>query len=166
MSIQPLVDNINKLNEAHLALIELSKQKTQAIIHNQINDLNLIVSKENKLLTQISELDKGRIQLMSEYLLARGYYPNPQITVTQLVKVMFKAEDKLALQGAQAVLSGTLHRLRDLNVRNKQLIEDALAYIDLSIDLFLGRSADEPFYGKPAENLRNRSGLNIFDTRA
>ncbi|MFD0696234.1 flagellar protein FlgN [Paenibacillus sp. GCM10027628] len=166
MSIQALIDVLYKLNDAHVVLLELGERKKQAIIQNKVDILNQIVNKENKYLVLVTELEQMRLQETGSYLIARGYHPNPQITVSQLVKLIFKAEDKMSLQDAQENLSKTLLKLRELNTLNKQLIEDSLNYIDFSLDLFLGRFDDEPIYSKPTEAQQSITKLNIFDARA
>lgn len=166
MSIQPLLELMDKLQETHEALLELAEVKTQILVDNEIDRLNIIVNKEKKLVRAISETDQQRTQFIGGYLISRGYNPNPKITIGDLVKIIFKAEEKQALKEAQQKLLTTVVELKKLNVRNQQLIEQSLAFIDYSLDLYLGSSDDDYTYSHPVQSVRSTARVGLFDTRA
>ena len=166
MSIQPLLETMNILQEAHEALLDLARDKTQVLVQNDINQLNLIVNKESKWVRTIAEADQQRLQLISSYLISRGYNPNPKITISDLVKVIFKAEDKQALSQAQQKLLVTIKELKDSNTINQQLIEQSLSFINYTIDLVLGAPDDDVVYQNPHHHAFGAKRAGIFDTKA
>lgn len=165
MSIQPLITIIEKLLEAHETLLELSNEKIKIIVTNDIDRLNLIVNKESKLVRHIGELDQQRFQEISKYLISRGYNPNPQITVSDLIRLIFKAEEKQALLNAHNLLMAQLENLRQVNKSNKQLIQQSLSFIDYSIDLVMGPSEEDVVYRNPSQQKSDKR-LGMFDRRA
>lgn len=165
MGIEALLETMSKLQEVHAALLELANEKTPLLVRNDVDELNMIVNKESKLMRSITDLDQQRIQAVSEYLLARGYNPNPKITISDLVKIIFKAEDKQALLEAQKSLVVLLEKLKERNTLNQQLIEQSIAFIDYSLDLVMGAPEDDVVYQHPHQS-KNGNRLGVFDTKA
>lgn len=165
MSVKDLIQTMDQLNQIHESLLELSKSKTSILVQNQVDQLNQIVNKENSLMKQITKLDHQRIDIISQFLLLKGYKPNAKITVDDLTKLVFKAEEKMALKSAQEKLLGTIEQLKQLNQVNQKLIEQSLAYIEYSMDLVLGPPEDEVVYHKPTHQ-QNSKRNGIFDSRA
>lgn len=166
MSIQPLLEIMNKLQEAHEALLELAQNKTPLLVSNDIDRLNMIVSKENKWLRLIAEANQQRVQCIGSYLISRGYNPNPNITISDLIKVIFKVEEKLALSQAQQKLVATIKLLKKENEINQQLIEQSLAFINYTIDLVLGAPEDDVVYQNPSHQTYGAKRAGLFDTKA
>lgn len=166
MSVQAVIETMDRLNEIHLTLLELADEKRHALIHNQVDQLNQIVHQENKLLRRITELDRQRVEAIGHALIQRGYNPNPNITVSDLIRLIFKAEDKKALQESQKALLSTIEKLREKNALNQQLIEQSLAFIEYSLDLMIGPPEDEAVYYNPAQQGRGAKRVGVFDTRA
>ncbi|MBD0384184.1 flagellar protein FlgN [Paenibacillus sedimenti] len=165
MSIQSLLETMDQLQEAHETLLGLAQEKTQVLVRNDVDQLNMIVNKENKWVRTITEANQQRVQLIGSYLISRGYNPNPKITVSDLVKVIFKAEDKQALSEAQQKLLATIKELKDCNEINQQLIEQSLAFINYSLDLVIGAPEDDMVYRNPHQN-KSGNRIGMFDTRA
>jgi flagellar biosynthesis/type III secretory pathway chaperone len=164
MSIQSLVQTMDKLVQIHLLLLELSEQKTNVLVHNQVDHLNKIVNKETNLIKQIAQLDQQRIENISEFLLEKGYRPNPNITIADLIKLVVKVEEKQSLADRQKQLLGTIDKLRQLNQLNLQLIEHSLAFIEYSLDLVLGPPEDDMIYHRPTQQ-QNTKRNGMFDSR-
>ncbi|MGG1518944.1 flagellar protein FlgN [Paenibacillus oryzisoli] len=164
MSIQPLLDTMEKLQEAHEALLELTVLKTPVLVSNDIDQLNAIVNRENKWIRAIAEANQERIQVIGSYLISRGYNPNPKITVGDLIKVIFKAEEKQALMQAQQKLLATIEQLKEKNAINQQLIEQSLSFIDYSLDLIIGPPEDDVVYRNPNQ-MGGGKRMGMFDRR-
>ena len=88
------------------------------------------------------------------------------ITITEIVKLMFRSEDKERIQGLQIELLDRLNELKLINERNTKLIEQSLAFIDYSIDLLSGPPEDEVFYQNPLTQKGGSAKAMRFDTRA
>jgi flagellar biosynthesis/type III secretory pathway chaperone len=157
---------MEKLVELHRELLALAKEKTPVLVHNQIDQLNAIIHKENRLIRQVADLDRQRVQIIGEYLISRGYTPDPRVTISDLIKIIFKAEDKKALMNAQKKLLDSITELRKLNEVNQKLIEQSLAFINYSLDLLVDDPDQDAFYRNPNGQAYSPSRNGLFDTRA
>ncbi|WP_438447388.1 flagellar protein FlgN [Gorillibacterium sp. sgz5001074] len=166
MAIQELLEIMEQLDDAHKQLLELAERKRRVLIQNEVDELNRIVNQEGKLSRQIAEWESKRLEAIGNYLIKRGFRPDPRVTVTDLIKMMFKAEEKQALQQAQKSLLDTLLRLKDMHALNQQLIEQSLAYINHSYDVLLGPPEDEVVYHNPSQQQGAQKRPGMFDTRA
>ncbi|MFC0212910.1 flagellar protein FlgN [Paenibacillus chartarius] len=166
MTIQPLLEIMEQLEAIHLELVELAKEKTPILVRGDIESLNALIHKENKLVRKVSELDRIRVQRTGEYLISRGYNPDPRVKVTDLIKIIFKADEKVALMEAQRKLAGVLQELKRLNEANQKLIQQSLDFINFSVDLLVDDPNQDMFYKAPASPPGGRSRNGMFDTRA
>ncbi|MDB5052775.1 MAG: FlgN protein [Bacilli bacterium] len=165
MSIEGLLQTMDRLILTHLALLELAEKKTSILVHNQVDKLNKIVNKETNLMKQVMALDLQRIEDISEFLLEKGYKPNPKITVDDLAKLVVKAEDKKMLKDAQVKLLTTIDELRKLNVLNQQLIEQSLAFIEYSIDIISSPNDEDVVYHHPNDRFNGSGRSGLFDAK-
>lgn len=165
MSIEALVTILENLNEAHLTLLDIARQKGPILVKNQVEELNQLVNKENKIMRQVVQMDEQRIEAINKYLFSRGYHPNPKITISDLAKVMFKHEEKRMLLDAQERLVQTITELKKEHALNMKLIEQSLAFINYSLDVVLGPE-ESPIYEHPAHQTYGNKRNGMFDTRA
>lgn len=166
MAIQDLIESLEELVGLHNQLLELAHEKKDLIISNDLEQLNGVVNRESRLLRRVQEAEARRLEAMNRYLIGKGYRPNPQITVSDVLKLVFRAEDKERLQQAQKQLLVVMEQLKAANELNQQLIQQSLQFIQFSLDLLAGPEEDEAVYQHPghAQATARRSGL--FDTRA
>src|SRR4051812_46372101 len=120
MSIPGLMQTMDQLIQIHIILVELSEQKTKIIVLNKVDQLNQIVNKETSLMKQITELDHQRYKDISDFLIEKGYKPNANITVGDLVKLVVKADEKKHLMDSQRQLLIIIDKLRELNQLNEK----------------------------------------------
>ncbi|KIL40688.1 flagellar biosynthesis protein FlgN [Gordoniibacillus kamchatkensis] len=166
MTIEPLLELMERLAAVHSQLIELANEKTPVLVRNDVDSLNAIIHRENKLVRQVAELDRERVQRTGEYLISRGYNPDPRVTVSDLIKIIFKADEKKALMNVQQILLEKLIELKRLNETNQKLIEQSLAFINFSIDLLVDDPNQDLFYKAPASSSHNAVRNGLFDTKA
>lgn len=113
----------------------------------------------------IDQLEEQRISSAYKFLQGRGIKSKLNLTISELSRLVFDLQDKQRLLSIQARLSETLNELKQLNELNRQLIEQALSYIDFSVETMSYYEEFETTYHRPDEkNSTIRSGL--FDTRA
>lgn len=165
MAIKQLVHVLNKLDEIHALLLESGEQKKQALIRNDVASLNQLVHNENKLIKQVSQLEQQRAVVTNDFLLSKGYKPSDRITVAEIAKLIFNAEEKGALLEAQGRLVDTLHQLKQLNEANQELVKQSLAFIEFSIDVMSG-SEEDWSYRHPDQTASKIQRSGLFDTRA
>ncbi|KRF33992.1 flagellar protein FlgN [Paenibacillus sp. Soil787] len=166
MSISVIVETMEELISLHDALLETSKEKTPVLVDNRVDRLNKIVLKESKLIKRIEEINQLRIQLIGEYLLSRGYRPDPRVKVSDLIKVIFKAEEKKSLTDIHERLSNKIKELKQVNELNQNLIEHSLSFIDYSINLLMNTPEQDAVYSNPHQQYYASARSGWFDTKA
>ncbi|MFE5324117.1 flagellar protein FlgN [Paenibacillus sp. NPDC056579] len=166
MAFEALIQTMTTLNDIHESLLELGERKKQVLIRNDVEQLMQIVAKENKLIKQINELDGQRVEAIGQYMIEKGYKPNPKVTVSDLTKIVFNVDDKKLLLGKQKQLMGTIQKLREMNQLNQQLIEHSLAFIEYSIDIIAGPPDNDFTYQKPQQQTYGSKRPGLFDTKA
>ncbi|MEB3102340.1 flagellar protein FlgN [Ferviditalea candida] len=167
MAIQEVIRQLEQLNELHTELLELGRHKKRVLIDNQVDELAKIMSKESRLLKQVSETERQWIKSMADFLLEKGYKSNLSLTTTEIARLIFNAEDKKALLQSQQQLLETIERLKEVNALNQQLIENSLAFIDYSIDLLTDNTAGDMLYQNPVKPRAGNMKRNVFfETRA
>ncbi|MGG2197697.1 flagellar protein FlgN [Paenibacillus validus] len=166
MAFEALIRIMAALNDVHLSLLELAELKKAALIQNDVEALTQIVTKENKWIKQIGELDADRVEAIGQFMIEKNFKPNKRVTVSDLTKIIFDAEDKKKLIEAQRQLLNTIRKLREQNQLNQQLIEHSLAFVNYSLDLIVGPPDDDVLYHRPQHQPSGYKRPGLFDTRA
>lgn len=167
MSIREVIGRLEQMNGIHAQLLELGLDKKQVLIDNRVDELAIIMNRESKLLKQVADHERHWIQAMADFLLEKGYKPNPSITISEITRLIFNTEDKKALVQAQQQLLDTIEQLKGVNALNQQLIVNSLAFIDYSIDLLTDNSTGDSIYQNPAKpRAGNMKRNGFFETKA
>ncbi|WP_151733756.1 flagellar protein FlgN ['Paenibacillus yunnanensis' Narsing Rao et al. 2020] len=165
MPLTTLIESLERLDEAHLRMLDLAGIKKQTIMDNKVNGLIDIMNQESKLMKQIGQLETARSEAAYAYIQSVGIRSNLQLNLTELTRLVFDPEDKVRLQHIQQKLSDTLHRLKHANDLNQKLIEQSLSFIDYSLDLLVGRPNQEFTYHHPSDKSSGSARPGIFDAR-
>lgn len=165
MTIQMVIRSLEKLNDIHEELLMLGKEKMQVLIHNQVDQLTKLTNRESRLMKQVVEQEQIWLEATAKFLQEKGLQPNPSLTMSELIKLVFRAEEKMALQEAQRKLMDTIQKLKEMNSLNQQMLEQSLSFIDYTLDLLAGDS-EELMYHNPADQKRVNKNVRIFDTKA
>ncbi|WP_438435060.1 flagellar protein FlgN [Gorillibacterium sp. sgz500922] len=165
MSIQALREEMEQLISLHDALIELSEAKIRVLVENRVDELNRIVHKEAGLVRQVTECEKRRMEAIDRFLISKGFRPTPAITVGEVIRLIFRMEDKAAVGELQQELASRLDKLKRLNEQNRQLIEQSLDYLNLSLDLMIGPPDDDTVYRNPLQQQTAGSRYRFYDNR-
>lgn len=164
MVYDELLDNLEQSYSIHLQLKTCSEQKKEAIVANNLEELNRIVNTENKLVQQIQVLDEQRQKLANMYLQEHGFISAGQPTLSALIGVTHQAQKKHRLTEIHTRLSGLLRELKELNQLNQQLIEQSLSYLQFQIGLLVDDGSDTMIYHNPGQPAANK-GYSSFDTK-
>ena len=135
MSIPVLFEVMEQMILHHDSLLELSEQKVPVLVGNKVEELNRIVHKEAQLVRQLGECENRRVEAVNHFLISKGFRPTPAITMNEVIKLIFRQEDKEMAAHLQGELLSRMLQLKLLNEKNVQLIEQSLAFIDYSLDL-------------------------------
>lgn len=166
MSFNQLIVSIEELNICHEQLIKLGETKKLTIIQNKVNEMIAITNAESKLVKRIEELELARQEAVYGVLQERGIKSRLNLTMPELIRLIFDQADKQRLETALGQLSDTLTTLKQLNEINQQLLKQSLSYIDFYVETLSYRPETEVTYQNPADKQHNAQSSGLFDTRA
>ncbi|MCR8645044.1 flagellar protein FlgN [Paenibacillus sp. N1-5-1-14] len=166
MSITALLEVMGEITEVHTELLALAKEKTPLLVRNEVEELNRVIHKENNCIKRMTELDQSRLHFLGEYLVKRGYHPNPKVTISDLIRIIYKAEEKQSLTDAQVALAKVIAELQTVNTLNQEMIKQSLAFIDYSLDLLVGSPENEVTYQHPAMQKQTGTRAGVFNAKA
>ncbi|MDQ0192188.1 flagellar protein FlgN [Paenibacillus wynnii] len=165
MALTKLIELLERLDEAHLQMLELAAIKKEAIMDNKVEGIIEILNRESKLMKLTGQLEEQRAEAAYAFLQGVGIRSNLNLNLTELSRLVFDPDDKSRLLHVQLKLSDTLKSLKRANELNQKLIEQSLTFIDYTLDLLVGRPNQDITYHHPSDKgaAINRSGL--FDAR-
>ena len=161
--IGQLIDNLNEQESRYADLLGLSLEKRGVIVANDIEGLQKITHLENILISQNQKLEKKRIELTKDIAMVINANES-ELTVGSLADMLDGQEEQAALRETGSKLKKTVSELTEANGFNASLIDNALDYVEFSLNLIRSAVEQNPaFYSVIGEPIRNEKG--IFDAR-
>ncbi|MEK4055111.1 flagellar protein FlgN [Paenibacillus sp. FSL F4-0087] len=166
MAIESIIDVLEQLQAAHEDMLELGEQKKEAVVANKVETLIALINQETKLAKKIEMIEQQRLQAVHQFLEERGIKSKLNLTISELMRLVFDASEKKRLLQAQTSLTDVLQKVKFLNEANQQLIKQSLSYIDFFIETMSFHSESEATYQNPSEKPYGMARSGLFDTRA
>ena len=133
--MEELITTLSKEEEWYRELLPIQETKTEVIIKNDIEQLQLITGKEQDTIDKITALERKREEVIQN--IATVLNKNPKtLTLTNLIQVMAKQpEDQKKLQQLHDQLKDSVKKLVKVNERNQMLIRQSLEMIEFNMNL-------------------------------
>ncbi|MBS4195508.1 flagellar protein FlgN [Lederbergia citri] len=161
MSVQLLIESMEKLLRLHEQLHNAALEKTEALKKNDIKSLDKLLREEQKLVTSIQITENKRQQATA--ILTND---DKTATISQIIQQL-EGPNKDTLSILQVKLSNVISELQETNTLNQQLLQYSLQFINLNLDL-LSPEPELPNYtksqGEASENAL--TGRSVFDSKA
>jgi len=133
--MEELISTLTKEKDIYIELLPIAEEKTKAIVANKLEDLQEITTREQAAIDKISNLEKKRGEVVNNIGIVLGRKP-ADLTLSELIKIAEKQpKDKAALTELKDALGTAVHKLAQLNERNKVLIEHSLSMIEFNMNL-------------------------------
>ena len=164
--ITNLIEILNEQTERHTELLGLSIEEKDAIVQNDIETLQKLVNLKNIVISQNNKLEKKRLSLVTdiaEVLALKGQ----EIDIKALADMLEGKPEQAELVEAGRKLRDVVLELKQVNDLNKELLENALGFVEYSLNALRSAISPEPAavpIGKPTNNAGNVTGM--FDTRS
>ena len=133
--MQELIATLRKEQEAYQKLLPVVEKKTQAIIANDLKQVQEITEIEQSAIGKISSLEQKRTEIMNNI----GVVLNkkvPDLTLPNLIKLLDRQpQEQQELAGIHKELTTLLKRLSEVNGHNRNLIEQSLEMISYNMNL-------------------------------
>ncbi|GAA0368065.1 flagellar protein FlgN [Bacillus horti] len=163
--LQPIIASLDSLHATHEELLALSTKKREALIQSDLEQIVSINKEESKLLKQVGQQEKERLELVAAFLQASGK-GDLEGTLSDIIEVISDLEQKRVVEEKAYNLQVTLLELQEVNITNANLLTDSMHFVQYSLDLFTD-SSDQHNYQKNASQSKGEGvRRSIFDTRA
>lgn len=160
-----LVSLLNKLILTYRALFTVANQKKDALIANQIDEVNKLSIQETKILKPIPDMEKEVRQLLTSIQRELGFRPKLKMGLTELLTLLIDPNEKEILKNLNIELIEITDKLRAANELNYQLIQQSLDYVNFSLDVLVGPEEEEYTYKKPTIQQETSKRSNLYDRK-
>lgn len=160
--LQTIVATLDELIVIQKQLIDFAEQKRAILIDRNINELNLVVKQEAKLIKQLGKVDQERERLVTAVL---ANYPGSTFSqfVDQLTDELMKQE----LESCIAALQEVITELQAKNRVNERLLQDSMNFVQHMIEQVTKSNSPNYNYQSPiAQPKSQTSSRGFFDTKA
>ena len=162
-----LVEVLEEENNQYEKLVELSKEKKQAIIKADIAVLENITGQEQDISSILRNLDIRRDEVLKDMADVLGKDAS-EMTVTKLIGYLGqqkKEQERLSRIRAKLLSAG--NEMHEWNVRNQALLKQALEMVEFDLTLFksMRQAPETANYDKNAYNTGDLLGNSGFDAK-
>ncbi|MBN8235319.1 flagellar protein FlgN [Halobacillus kuroshimensis] len=160
MTIGTIITLMNKLTQLHKSLLTVSQTKTEALKHNETDEMQKLLQQERKHVQAVKQIEKQRTEAAAEWFKQKGHTGQDE-TVSAMLE-LHSGEEKEELQRAYEALIFVLSDLKQQEALNAELIQQSMQFISLSLNT-LEPSIQSLNYGNQKQEAPKRS---LFDSKA
>ncbi|WP_243356010.1 flagellar protein FlgN [Bacillus litorisediminis] len=160
MSEQVLQSQLEKLLQLHQEVLLLSQQKTEVVKKGDMENLQQILKKEQKLILELDRAEKER-QAAAQVIVPSAEKPTIENCLPQLSQ-----EQQEKLIGLRDKLKEVIAQIELQNNLNYELIQQSLQFIHVSLNLF--RPKEESINYSPPKGQKPKVTVpaGMFQTKA
>jgi flagellar biosynthesis/type III secretory pathway chaperone len=162
MSVQAIIEKLDKLTTIHEQLLAVSHEKTAVVKEGNVEKLQSVLIKERKLVQQLDQAEEKRQQEVVLWFSNHGA-PTEEVTVTNILNHLASEAEKKAIENSVVRLTEVIVKLKQQEQLNMALIQQSMQFVQLSIDL-LSPSLKNMNYGK--DNDKPAINRSVFDSKA
>lgn len=166
MPIKEVIASVKRLADLHAIMVEVADRKKRLIIANNVDDLTKLLTQEARGIKMIEDEESRRLEAVTRFLFAQGIRLQGRISISELSKLVTDPVDKRNLLNERARLEKLVGILKDKNELNVKLTEQALQYINFSLDLMFGAPEADYIYQKPSPNPYDAARKGYCEYRA
>lgn len=165
--IDSLISIMDDENREYKRLLDLSNNKTTAIVQGNVEQLQTIFGQEQKLIDDLNRIETQRMACVSDICKILHLSPS-EVRVKQIVQMLEKKpKEHDALEKSYLELKKTVSQLADVNENNKLLLKESMDMIEFEINLARNASMapQTANYGKSAYEEQSGLGGGSFDAK-
>jgi len=167
--MENLIMTLGDLCDEYENLLGISTQKTPVIISGNLEELSKITDEEQIVVSRINHLDRKRQEVIHDIanVVNRDVEDLKLESIIQMLEPRPSEQQKLAM--VYDKLKNVVHREKQVNEQNRQLIISALEMIEFDINMFQAMKAapETANYNKGAYNTGDIIGVgrSEFDAK-
>lgn len=165
--MEELLDVLGTEEKEYKKLIELSGQKTKALIAADIKTVQEIAEKEQDYVELIQKCEKKCNEVITDMGIVLGK-DTEEITVIELISMLEKQpKEQHKLQIVYDNLITTAKKMKVCNERNKMLVDQALELVEFDLTLYqsMRMAPENANYSKEALNTSAAQEQGRFDAK-
>ncbi|MET3682995.1 flagellar biosynthesis/type III secretory pathway chaperone [Alkalibacillus flavidus] len=163
MSIESIIEKLDKIYQLNDSLLNLSKDKTEKLKQNDLETFNDMLIKERKHAQAIDQLETKRVEETEAWFQAKGI--TDERTITNLIATVDDPEQKERLENLYEKLVYTLADLKQQEQLNRDLTEQSLQYVELTLDMLQPAHQKDMNYHKK-DTTNQSTDRSMFDSKA
>ena len=133
--IDSLISIMDDENREYKRLLDLSNNKTTAIVQGNVEQLQTIFGQEQKLIDDLNRIETQSMACVSDICKILHLSPS-EVRVKQIVQMLEKKpKEHDALEKSYLELKKTVSQLADVNENNKLLLKESMDMIEFEINL-------------------------------
>ncbi|WP_188454139.1 flagellar protein FlgN [Virgibacillus oceani] len=162
MSVQPIIQSLEKLVTLHESLLNVSQQKTQVMKEGSVEKLQPLLIKERKHVQALEQAEAKRQQDVDKWF-AEQQISNEHATITAMLEVLANENERDELEKITVSLTEVITKLKGQEQLNQALINQSMQFVQLSLDM-LNPSIKNMNYGKKEDT--DTIKRSVFDSKA
>ncbi|MBQ1901792.1 MAG: flagellar protein FlgN [Lachnospiraceae bacterium] len=162
-----LLETMEEEKAGYDALIALTDDKRESIVHNKLELLEQVTSREEEITSGLKNLENRRLKVLKDMAVVLGH-DGEDMTVTHLIALLKEQpKEQAALTKARDELVESAKRMRFMNDQIQILLEQAMEMVDFDLTLFrsLRQAPETANYNGSGYNTGDRLGGGGFDAK-
>lgn len=160
------IDNLNKVldyeDRLYRKLLEIADEKTGTVVKGDLEGLQTLVGREKKLVEELGKLKDVREQILEQIAVSVQKTP-AELTLDHIISLL-PPEKTQKLTRLKNSLKETVSQLTVKNELNQKLIQNALDYVDFSLNLLTQPAPQMTQYGRKGKETTGK-GRRVLDVR-
>ncbi|WP_099159875.1 flagellar protein FlgN [Virgibacillus ndiopensis] len=162
MSVQNIIQSLEKLVTLHESLLVVSKQKTEVIKEGSVEKLQPLLIKERKHVQVLEQAEVKRQQEVDKWF-THQKISKENATITGILEVILDVDERNELEKKTITLTKVITSLKQQEQLNQALIQQSMQFIQLSLDMMNPSIKNMNYGNKEGTDTEKRS---VFDSKA
>lgn len=165
--IETLIDVLDRENTEYEGLLDLSKEKTSAIVRGQTDKLQEILGLEQGYIDRIDALDDKREENVKDICNVLNLSQKGMKLDLIIEMLSRQPKEQKALEEVHMKLKRTLDQLMRINENNKILLKESMEMLEFEMNLAKNSivAPQTGNYGKSAYEQTQVAGAGCFDAK-
>lgn len=133
--IEELMDTLDQEEKLYADLIPMQEEKKRAIVANDLNAIGKLGDEEQALVDRIGNLETKRMRIADDIATVLGKPPGTMKLEHIIRTLKNQPGEQKALQKLHDRLKRTIGRLQDLNIQNKELLQEAMEMLEFNMNV-------------------------------
>lgn len=156
--MENLIEVLEQESREYEGLLDLSQKKTPVIVNGDLEQLQKITDDEQELVSRINNLDKKRVEVISDIANVLNRDVNTLKLANLIGMLAARPAEQAKLAEAHDRLQESVRGLKRINEQNKELLNNALELVEFEMNLIQASKA------APETANYNRGACSAGDT--